>query len=158
MNERFEAFTVLIVKLNRCIRKIKSEEMAELQLRGPHVSCLYYLYKMGPLTAKDLGDICEEDKAALSRSVVYLEHNGYLVSKTGAQKKYKCPLELTEKGKEMGRQLAEKIDRIIGEASDGLSEADREVLYRGLNLICDHLQSICERYHSEASTAAQSKE
>ena len=43
MEERFEAFTVLISRISRSIRRIKSEEMAEFQLKGPHVSCLYYL-------------------------------------------------------------------------------------------------------------------
>ena len=29
MKDRFQTFTVLIAKMNRCIRKIKTEEMAE---------------------------------------------------------------------------------------------------------------------------------
>ena len=71
MQERFQTFTVLITKLNRCIRKIKTEEMAEFDLKSPHVSCLYYLYKADSLTAKELCDICEEDKANISRSFIY---------------------------------------------------------------------------------------
>lgn len=35
MEERFEAFTVLISRISRSIRRIKSEEMAEFQLKGP---------------------------------------------------------------------------------------------------------------------------
>ena len=43
MEERFGTFTILISKISRSIKRIKSEEMAEFQLKGPHVSCLYYL-------------------------------------------------------------------------------------------------------------------
>ena len=45
MIERFETFTVLITKISRSIRKIKTEEMAKFNLKSPHVSCLYYLFK-----------------------------------------------------------------------------------------------------------------
>ena len=53
MEERFETFTLLISKLNRSIKRIKSEEMDEFNLKSPHVSCLYYIYKMGALTADE---------------------------------------------------------------------------------------------------------
>ena len=79
MDERFKTFTVLMANINRSIRKIKTEEMAEFRLKSPHVSCLYYLYKENALTAKELCDICEEDKANISRTIDYLETNGYLV-------------------------------------------------------------------------------
>ncbi|MBQ7880983.1 MAG: hypothetical protein IJ358_04000 [Clostridia bacterium] len=53
MEQRFETFTVQIAKISRCIRKIKSEEMAEFNLKSPHVSCLYYLYRQNnKMTAK----------------------------------------------------------------------------------------------------------
>ena len=67
MEERFEAFTVLLSKLNRCIKRMKAEQMAQFQLKGPHVSCLYYLSEAGALTAAQLCERCEEDKAAISR-------------------------------------------------------------------------------------------
>jgi len=45
MNNRFETFTLLITSINRSIRRIKTETMARYELKSPHVSCLYYLYK-----------------------------------------------------------------------------------------------------------------
>ena len=78
MKERFETFTVLIAKISRNIRKIKNQEMAEYNLRSSHISCLYYLYLSKELTATELCDRCEEDKATISRSLDYLEKNGYI--------------------------------------------------------------------------------
>ena len=43
MEERYKSFTVLISGISRSIRRIKTEEMAEFNLKSPHVSCLYYL-------------------------------------------------------------------------------------------------------------------
>ncbi len=149
MEKRFQMFTVLIAKAARCIRRIKTEEMAEFQLKSPHVSCLYYLYKTPALTAKELCDICDEDKANISRSVKYLEEQGYLYSHSKGQKRYQTPLELTLRGKEIAAQIAEKIDRVLQQVGEVLSEGDRAVFYRSLTLITDHLQGICDSYANE---------
>lgn len=77
-----------VAKISRSIRRIKAEEMSEFHLKGPHVSCLYYLTQLGPLTAGQLCDRCEEDKAAVSRSLEYLEQNGYV---TRPDKRYRGP-------------------------------------------------------------------
>ena len=82
MKERFETFTVLIAKISRNIRKIKNQEMAEYNLRSAHISCLYYLYLSEGMTATELCERCEEDKATISRSLDYLEKNGYLTCET----------------------------------------------------------------------------
>lgn len=147
MQERFQAFTVQIAKIARYIRKIKTEEMAELELKSPHVSCLYYLYKEGKgVTAKALCDMCEEDKGAVSRSLEYLEASGYIYCESTAKKRYKSPLYLTEKGKEVGAYIARKIDNILEEASAGLTEENRAIFYQSLFLISDNLQKICDQY------------
>ena len=148
MEERFKTFTVLIASISRTIRKIKTEEMAELELKSVHVSCLYYLYKANSLTAKELCDVCEEDKANVSRSIKFLEQNGYICAEPAKKKRYLTPLVLTQKGKATGKLVAEKIDRVLMAASDGLSDADREVMYRSLALINENLQHICECYNA----------
>lgn len=138
-------FTVLNSKINRCIRKIKTEEMAEFDLKSTHVSCLYYLYAENTLTSKELCDICDEDKAAISRSLEYLENNGYLKFESKTAKRYKSPIELTDKGKIVASKIGEKIERILEEASVGLSEENRVIFYQSLSLISDNLEKICEK-------------
>ena len=146
MEERFETFTVLVTKLSRAIRKIKTEEMAEFDLKSPHVSCLYYLYKEGELTAKELCDISSEDKAALSRSIDHLEQSGYITCEDEAGKRYKSPLTLTEKGREIGAAVAEKIDRVLRLAGEGVPEEHRLIMYKSLMRICRNLEKISEEY------------
>lgn len=146
MEERFRTFTTLISKITRNIKKIKSIEMEEFNLKGPHVSCLYYLYKEETLTSKELSEICDEDKGAISRSLEYLEENGFLICESNAKKRYKSPLKLTPKGKEIGKFITNKIDSILNFAGSGLSEENRTILYDSLNKISENLEKICKEY------------
>ena len=142
MEERFEAFTVLIGRISRSIKRIKSEEMAEFQLKGPHVSCLYYLSAEDGLTAAALCERCDEDKAAVSWSLDYLEKGGYITCGSGAGRRYRTPLYLTERGRAVCRAINEKIERIVNAASQGLGEAERRSMYRALTLISGNLERI----------------
>ena len=151
MEERFETFTVLIGEISRSIHKLKTMEMAEFDLKSSHVSCLYYLFKRKALTAKELCDICAEDKANISRSVKYLEENGYLSCDSKHVKRYQSPLMLTEKGREIGEKIVWKIDNILSHAGDGVPEEDRRVMYRSLAVICENLQKISESCGASAA-------
>lgn len=142
MEERFEAFTVLIGRISRSIKRIKSEEMAEFQLKGPHVSCLYYLSAEDGLTAAALCERCDEDKAAVSRSLDDLEKGGYITCGSGTGRRYRTPLYLTERGRAVCRAINEKIGRIVNAASQGLGEAERRSMYRALTLISGNLERI----------------
>ena len=147
MHDRFQNFTVLTLNVHRCIQKIKTEEMAEFDLKAPHVSCLYYLYKNGPLTATELCEICLEDKSYVSHSLKSLEADGYVSCSSSAKKRYNAPLNLTEKGRELSSRMVEKIDRVLESAGLGLSENDREIFYSTLLKISNNLESICEKYN-----------
>ena len=103
MQERFETFTVLINRISRDIRRIKNQEMAAYHLRSAHVSCLYYIYSLDGVTAAELCEHCEEDKATISRALEHLESNGFIVRNSERAKRYRSPLRLTEKGQEAGK-------------------------------------------------------
>lgn len=149
MKERYQQFTTLIANINRCIKRIKIEEMSEFDLKSIHVSCLYYLQRDGLLTAKQLCEVCEEDKANVSRCVEYLEENGFIKARPKDGKRYKTPLELTEKGHVAAEIINSKVSKILDEAGAGVSDAERETLYRSLGIICDNLQKICDNYDAE---------
>ena len=142
MQDRFETFTVLINRISRNIRKIKIQEMAEYNLRSAHVSCLYYLYSNKGLTATDLCERCEEDKATISRALDYLESNGYITCEAQNVKRYKSPLLLTEKGHIVGKKIADKIHGVLDKISVGLTEEERVAFYRSLSVISDSLESV----------------
>ena len=142
MNERFETFTVLINRISRNIRKIENQEMTEYNLRSPHISCLYHLYSAEGLTATDLCERCEEDKATISRSLSFLEKEGFLTCQSKSVKRYKSPIALTQKGFEAGKKLVDKIDRVLDSVSIGLSDEERTEFYRCLDTISRNLEQI----------------
>lgn len=142
MQERFETFTVLINRINRNIRKIKNQEMAEYNLRSAHISCLYYLYTNKGATATDLCERCEEDKATISRALDYLEKNEYLTCESKSAKRYKSPLILTHKGNAVGKKIADKIDGVLDIISAGLTEKERVAFYRSLSIISESLDTV----------------
>lgn len=142
MQERFEAFTVLITRIGRSIKRIKAEEMADFDLKGPYVSCLYYLSQAESMTSAELCERCDEDKAAISRSLDYLQKTGLVICGEGGTRRYKNPLSLSAKGREVCRGMSEKIERIVAAASAGLNDDERHTMYRALTLISDNLDAI----------------
>ena len=144
MQERFETFTVLINRISRDIRKIKNQEMAAYHLRSTHVSCLYYMYSLDGVTAAELCEHCEEDKATISRALDYLESNGFLCRASDHAKRYRSPLRLTEKGQAVGKRIAEKINAVLDTVSHTLTEDERAAFYRSLSAISRSLGAIAQ--------------
>ena len=140
MQERFETFTGLISKISRNIKKIKNHEMAEYGLRSTHVTCLYYLYLAESMTAAELCERCEEDKATISRALEFLEENGFVVRVSNGNKRYKSPLLLTEQGRDAGKKIHDKVERVLSDVSVGLTDTQREAFYGYLKVICDRLE------------------
>lgn len=155
MESRFETFTVLTNRICRNIRRIKNQEMAAFQLRSVHVSCLYYLYLFGNLTATEMCEHCEEDKATVSRALEYLESSGYIVCHVKNTRRYKSPWSLTEKGRSVGQQIAQKTNAILSEVSSELSPEERAVFYHCLSVISSGLNAVAqgrERSFPEVNT------
>lgn len=146
MKQRFENFTIQIAKISRNIKRIKSHEMQEYDLRSSHVSCLYYLFSSRGLTLTELSERCEEDKATVSRSVRDLKRNGYVISEAGSEGRYKAQLLLTEKGMIAGKRIADKISAVLNETDKALTGEELEVFYRCLGVISEELEKIAERH------------
>lgn len=145
MQGRFETFTVLINRISRNIRKIKNQEMAEYGLRSAHVSCLYFIYCAESITATELCEKCEEDKATISRALDYLKKNAFIVDEPTQTKRYRNPLVLTEKGTAIGKKIADKIDGVLNDIRFGLTDDERNEFYRSLSVISDCIESVANK-------------
>lgn len=144
MENRYETFTGLVLNISRCIDKIKNIEMKELNLKGKQVRCLYALYNKGEMGLVELAKICEEDKGALSRTIKELQHEGLVFVESDNEKKYKMPIGLTERGRNVGAFITKKIEKILSIAGGGVDERKREVLYETLSTISNNLTNICK--------------
>ena len=143
MTERFEQFVSGISLCYKHIQRIKNLEMTEFGLKGTQVMCIFHLRRHPEgLTAAQLVSLCQEDKAAVSRTLSELIEGGYVESGVDA-KRYRAPMRLSEKG----LAVAEKVDALVAAwveaGGEGLSEAERAAFYHALELISRNLR---ERY------------
>ena len=142
MDERFNIFTSHINSISRSIRRIKNFEMMEYNLKSPHVSCLFYLYEKKSLSIKELTKLCNVDKGAISRTLDFLLNNDFIIFDDNDNKSYKNNLLLTDKGLKVGKYISDKIDNILNEASKGLTDEERIILYKALDIIDNNLIGI----------------
>lgn len=145
MHARFEQFSSLILRITKSIRKIKTIEMNLHGLRSSHVSCLYYLFICGPMTASSLCEKCEEDKSAISRALKVLEENGFVEILSSKNSKYKNLLVLTEKGEELGQKISDEILIILADLALVTTHEERVVFFDCLTKISNGLDDIIEK-------------
>ena len=118
--------------------------MTAYHLRSTHISCLYYIYSLDGVTAAELCEHCEEDKATVSRALCYLEDNGFIYRNTDCSKRYKSPLYLTDKGQAAGKRIAEKISDVLDIIGCTLTKDERAAFYRNLSAISRILDDIAQ--------------
>ena len=147
MKSRYDEFSSLILSINKSIQRIKNFEMECFGLKGNQVQCIYHLYnEEGGITPTQLSLLCGEDKGAMSRTIKELEKGDYLYIEEVGKQKYRNPIKLTQRGKELGQMVSERVDKIFKEGSNGVEEEDRKDFYRRLGLVEGNLQEICKRY------------
>lgn len=145
MVSKYELFSLSLSCMYHDIQKIERTEMAKFGLKGPHAQCLLAMsrYPTG-ITAARLCEVCEKDKAAISRTVAELEEGGLVQRKERNGNRYRAPLVLTEKGREAAESVNQKARQAVEQAGEGLDDAQREVFYRVLALIAGNLHTICK--------------
>ena len=147
MEQRYEAFTSLILNISRCVQKIKNVEMANLGLKGRQVQCLFALYNSDDgASVTTLCELCDEDKGMMSRTLKELIAQGLVYVDKQKDRKYRNPVKLTEKGCEISNIVSAKISEMVDLGSMGITEDEREQMYRTLALISDNLTEICNNY------------
>ncbi len=144
MENRYDKFTKLITNINRNIQKIKKVVMEQLGLKGNQVQVMFHLYKQKKegISLTKLASICDEDKAAISRTIKELESKGFVFVEENIDQKYRNPIKLTEKGLKVGEIVSQKIDEFFNLGRDGVLPSDIDRFYFLLNLISDNLQNI----------------
>ena len=142
MIQRFQSFVTGITVCYKYIQRIKSAEMTEFGLKGTHVMCLFFLHhNPDGLTAAQLCQLCAEDKAAISRTVSFLQAGGYIIA---GEKKYRALLTLTPAGLEVARRVDGLIEQWVSLGGDGLTEEERTVFYKALEKISGNLRERLE--------------
>ena len=145
MITKYELFSSSVSCLYHDIQKIERVEMANFGLKGPHAQVLLAMnrYPEGITSAK-LCEVCEKDKAAISRSVSELEQAGLLRRTERNGIRYRALLVLTEQGVAAAQAVSDRARQAVEQAGEGLTDAQREVFYSVLALIAGNLHAICK--------------
>ena len=144
MENRYALFSLSISSLYHDIQKIERVEMAKFGLKGPHAQCLLAMsrYPQGVTSAR-LCEICEKDKAAISRAVTELEQAGMITRRERNGNRYRAELLLTGQGRLAAAAVSEKARMAVEQAGKGLDEDKRAIFYQALTLIAGNLHNIC---------------
>ena len=147
MISRFKEFTKGISTAYKHLIKIKSYGIKEFGIKGSHVMCLFYISEAeNGLTATELCKLCSEDKAAISKALSALEEKDYIQFENGENKKYRSKYFLTNDGEYVISKVYEKIFNAVNFGGSGLSDEDRDIFYKSLNMINSNLEILCKSF------------
>ncbi len=144
MESRYELISASISSMYHDIQKIERIEMAKYGLKGPHAQCLLAMKKHPEgITAARLCEVCEKDKAAVSRILAELEEAGMILRENRNGSRYRASLTLTEQGMAAAEAVVEKARLAVELAGTGFDDGEREVFYRVLSIIAGNLHKLC---------------
>ena len=144
MESRYELISGSLASMYHDIQKIERMEMAKYGLKGPHAQCLLAMKKHPEgITAARLCEVCEKDKAAVSRILSELEAAGMVVRENRNGSRYRASLLLTQQGNLAAEAVVEKARLAVELAGTGFGETERETFYRVLAIIAGNLHKLC---------------
>lgn len=140
---RFEVFTLGLSEIMSSWNKIAADEMRAFGLKGTYVIYLIALYKHHEgLTSANLSEMCNRDKAEVSRAIKALESKGLVVRENTTVNGYRAKITLTEQGREATKILRERVKLAVEKGGEGLKEEEKESFYSALKIISDNLKRI----------------
>ena len=143
MIERFEQFTYSINVIYRYVLKLERDEMEKYGYRASYTLYLAIMSRFPDgITAARLSELCDRDKAGISRIVSEMEENGLITRWSNKDNFYRAKLTLTEKGREVAEFVQKKAIAAVSQAGGEISDADRKVFYECLSLIASNLKKI----------------
>lgn len=120
--------------------------MKKIGLKGTYVQYLAAMahYPEEGLTAAKLCELCDRDKAAVSRALAEMEEKGLICRKDENEKMYRIFLFLTEKGKETANFVTERVKCAVSQAVKGIPESERCVFVKAFQTISDNLLDLSQ--------------
>ena len=143
MLDRFEQFSYSISNIYKHITKIERDEMEKYGLRGAYAQYLVTMthYPDG-ITSSKLSEICDRDKAAISRIVSEMEDKGLVTRHTDRDNMYRAKLILTDEGRCAAEYVCERAEKAVAAAGHGLGDEERKIFYGALAIIEANLRRI----------------
>lgn len=143
MPSRYELFCSSISSIYHFIQKIERAEMANYGCKGTFAQYLAALHRYPEgMTATQLCESCDRDKAAVSRAVSEMEHMGLIVRSGTQDNMYRARLRLTDEGRQAAEYVCRRAQSAVDAGSRGLTDDERCTLYSVLGRIAGNLEII----------------
>ena len=140
MQSRYEQFASSVAGIYHSIQKIEKQVMVEYGSKGIFAQYLAALNRCPEgLTAAQLSEMCDKDKAAVSRAVAEMEREGLLCREDS---RYRVRLILTEAGRKAAEYVSRQATMAVNAGGQGLSDEERVCLQKHLSLIAENLERI----------------
>lgn len=140
---RFEIFTLGLSELTSSWNKIATDELKPFGLKGSYVVYLIALYKHPEgLTAANLSEMCNRDKAEVSRAIKAMEQKKIVARDCNVSNGYRAKITLTEEGYRATKEIRERVKLAVEKGGEDLSEQQRESFYTALRVISENLKKI----------------
>ena len=109
MQERYEQFSFVVSAINRHIQKLERDEMIKFGYKGAFAQYLMAMrhYPQG-VTSAQLSEMCDKDKAAVSRNVGEMIEKGLVVRKSATDSLYRAKLILSQEGEKIADFVANR--------------------------------------------------
>lgn len=141
MVARYEQFCFAISGIYRDIQKIERDEMIKRGYKGAFAQYLAVMRRFPDgVTAAQLCELCDRDKAAVSRVLAEMEEKGLVTRDSGQP--YRAVVRLTESGWELVHFVCDRAGKAVAEAGGDLTDPDRKALYGALEKIAARLQML----------------
>ncbi len=143
MLSRYEQFSFIVSGINRHIQKLEHDEMVKHGCKGAYAQYLVAMrhYPQG-VTAAQLSEICDKDKAAVSRIVAEMIDKGLIVRKAASETMYRAKLTLSAEGEKVAEYIVNRASAAIEAMGDELSDEQRITLYKTLDTISHKLYTL----------------
>ena len=142
-NHLYPRRRLLPPSIYRHIQKIERDEMIKYGYKGAFAQYLVALrrYPEGITSAK-LCEICDKDKAAISRVLTEMQEKGLILRETQSDHRYNALIKLTAEGLKAAAYVDERAQAAIEAVGNEMTDENRAAFYATLDFIAAKLQTI----------------
>ena len=143
MLDRYEQFSFIVSVINRQIQKLERDEMVKHGYKGAFAQYLMIMrHHPEGVTAAQLCELCDKDKAAVSRVTNEMLEKKLVVRSNLNDTLYRAKLTLTEEGRRIADFISQRAMAAVEAVGNELTDEERKQFYSTLDFIALRLQSI----------------
>ena len=144
-NRSVDLYTTVLSRVLKKIHLAKSQLMAQYDLKNTTATCLCELWNAPEgLIASELSQLCEMDKAQVSRCIAELVEKGFVYRDSREGQCYRQRHFLTESGKQIANKIVKETEEAKNRMLQGLTAEQVESFCRVIDVIEANVEDFLE--------------